>query len=304
MKIVILLALSIIILPGCKNEKNSQQTFLSKEWYEGKAEIASYDLTQARYGELRKGESVLIFVTEDMSSTKLVKLDSTAADAVPVLKMNFTKKFNTGIYPYSMMLSVFTPVSSGGNERTLKASCSVQEWCGHAFSQIRLDGDSYHWQLHSYFEKESEQDNSFSASFLEDEIWTRIRINPETLPQGKIAVVPGLFWQRFSHGVLKATEAVASRTAADSFFIKDSAAQMYTLHFPEIQRTLQVYYEAAPPHKILGWQESYPDTFSSTGGILTTTATRKKSIWLDYWKHNHLSDSTYRTLLDLPLDAR
>lgn len=55
----------------------------------------------------------MIFVTEDLSKQKHVKLDDPQAneqDAQKVLKLNLTKKFVTGIYPYPMMLSVFTPV--------------------------------------------------------------------------------------------------------------------------------------------------------------------------------------------------
>ena len=44
-------------------------------WYDGKAEITSYALQQARYGELHTGEAVLVFVTEPFSKSKQVKLD-------------------------------------------------------------------------------------------------------------------------------------------------------------------------------------------------------------------------------------
>ncbi|MDP7238046.1 MAG: hypothetical protein QGI34_15090, partial [Candidatus Latescibacteria bacterium] len=37
-------------------------------WYQGKAEITSYTLKQARYGEIHDGHVVLIFVTEDFSA--------------------------------------------------------------------------------------------------------------------------------------------------------------------------------------------------------------------------------------------
>ena len=83
-------------------------------WYQGKAELTSYNLEQARYGEMREGQAVLIFVTEDFSKSKQVKLDNPGAagdDAEKVLKLNMTKKFDTGLYPYSMMSSVFTPVN-------------------------------------------------------------------------------------------------------------------------------------------------------------------------------------------------
>ena len=45
-------------------------------WYQGKAEVASYKLEQARYGEMRDGHAVLVFVTEDFSKSKQVKLDN------------------------------------------------------------------------------------------------------------------------------------------------------------------------------------------------------------------------------------
>ncbi len=36
-----------------------------QHWFDGHAEISSYELTQSCYGEQRKGKAVLIFVTED-----------------------------------------------------------------------------------------------------------------------------------------------------------------------------------------------------------------------------------------------
>ncbi len=296
----LLLLIILCYLYSCKQKAEPPSEEFKQKWYAGKAEISSYDLQQARYGEMREGEAVLIFVTEDFSTDKLVKLDvpEKTNDKIRVLKMNMTKKFVTGIYPYSMMLSVFTPVSKDGKEKTLKADCSSQEWCGHTFSQLKLNGGSYNWQLHSYFEKEGEQDKKIDAVLPEDELWNRIRINPSNLPQGKVPLLPGLLWQRLSHTELKQEEAVLSVTKADTFFIKDSTVQMYTIHYPAAQRTLQIYFHSAFPHEIVGWQENYPDGFGNKK-MLTTIAVRKKTIWLDYWKHNGVADSTYRDTLQL-----
>jgi hypothetical protein len=270
-------------------------------WYAGKAELTSYVLQQARYGEIRNGEAVLIFVTEDFSSNKLVKLDKPekTSNKTRVLKMNMTKSFVTGIYPYSMMLSVFTPLSSDGNEKTLKVTSSVQEWCGQTFSSLQLSGKNYNWQLHSYFEKESGQDKKLKAVLPEDELWNRIRINPSSLPQGKILLLPGLLWQRLSHVELKQEDAVLTLSKADTPAKKDSGVQMYSIHYPAAKRTLQIYFQSAFPHEILGWQETYPDGFGANKKMLTTKAIRKKAIWLDYWNHNTLADSTYRDTLQL-----
>ena len=55
------------------------KTPLSEEfkeyWFAGKAEITSYKLEQARYGELRDGSAVLIYVTEPFLADKQVKAD-------------------------------------------------------------------------------------------------------------------------------------------------------------------------------------------------------------------------------------
>ena len=297
MKLKYLLLLSFVefIMCSCKQETELPTEQFKQQWYAGKAELTSYTLQQARYGEIRDGEAVLIFVTEDFSTGKLVKLDAPekTGNKMRVLKMNMTKKFVTGIYPYSMMLSVFTPVSKNGEEKTVKADCSSQEWCGHTFSQLQLKGNNYNWQLHSYFEKEGEQDKKLDAALLEDEFWNRIRINPNTLPQGKVSLIPGLLWQRLSHSDMQKENAVLSLSKADTFFIKDPAVQLYTIHYPAAQRTLQIYFAANFPHQILGWQETYPDGFVSNKKMLTTKAVRKQTIWLDYWKHNALADSTY-----------
>ena len=69
-----------------------------KYWYSGRAEISRFDLEQARYGEIHKGDAVLIFVTETLNHDTQVKADTPRQDDIPVLKLNFTRKFYTGIY--------------------------------------------------------------------------------------------------------------------------------------------------------------------------------------------------------------
>ena len=111
---------------------------LSKEfndyWYNGEAEITSYKLEQARYGEMRDGKAVLVFVTEDFLPEVQVKADNYSKANTPILKLNATKNFNTGIYPYSIMQSTFYPVAN--NQHALKISASVQEWCGHVYTNL------------------------------------------------------------------------------------------------------------------------------------------------------------------------
>ncbi|MEL7148626.1 MAG: hypothetical protein AAFO69_19785, partial [Bacteroidota bacterium] len=109
---VLMIACSSTGRPVQESTTFSGQDFNSY-WYQGKAEITSYALEQARYGEVHPGKAVMVFVTEDFSRSKQVKLDfpgRAGNDAVKVLKLNALWKFNTGIYDYSVMQSTFTPV--------------------------------------------------------------------------------------------------------------------------------------------------------------------------------------------------
>ena len=91
-----------VVSPALPIQKRQLSTAFKKYWYAGKAEITSYKLEQARYGELRNGKAVLIYVTEPFSADKQVKADQNAPSNISVLKLNSTKKFLTGIYPYSI----------------------------------------------------------------------------------------------------------------------------------------------------------------------------------------------------------
>ncbi|MEQ9230208.1 MAG: hypothetical protein RIF46_05960, partial [Cyclobacteriaceae bacterium] len=129
--------LLVLIVASCATEKEQAieselptqiPASFNAYWSKGGAEITSYDLEQARYGEIHKGTAVTVFVTEPFSKSKQVKLDdykSAGDDRVNVLKLNLTKKFLTGIYPYSMMLSTFSPLDGSP---MIKSSMTVQEW--------------------------------------------------------------------------------------------------------------------------------------------------------------------------------
>ncbi len=246
-------------------------------WYAGKAEISSYRLQQSRYGEVREGEAVLVFVTEDFSKSKHVKLDNPGLaekDKVSVLKMNFTKNFVTGIYPYSMMLSVFTPVQHH-LQPTLKVTSSVQEWCGQIFCQMNLKGGRYHVTGHSYFESEGDEEFSVTRVWLEDELWNLIRLAPTKLPVGSFEIIPGMFFSRLLHVRQSVQQALGTRT-------ETANDVLYEISLKNPERTLAVRFGKEFPHHILGWRE----TFVERGQVQQTTATLLKTMNTDYWTKN------------------
>ena len=79
-------------------------------WGDGKAELSSYRVVQPRYGELREGYGVMIFVTEDIHPQTYIKLDAPRAnsDRLYALKLNHVLKFATGLYDYSVMTFLVT----------------------------------------------------------------------------------------------------------------------------------------------------------------------------------------------------
>lgn len=258
-------------------------------WYNGKAELTSYILNQARYGEIHKGHAVLIFVTEDFSLKKHVKLDdyeSAGEDRVKVLKLNLTKKFNTGIYPYSMMTSVFSPILRKQHPHTLKITMSSQEWCGNTFVQMNLKEKGYQLLHRSYFESEGDQMILLKSSFTEDEIWTTIRLNPKDLPTGSLKIIPGTIYQRVSHmswGIEQA-EATLNKVSSGAEILT------YTLYYPNLGRRISIHFKEVFPHEIEGWEETYTSGRGVHAKQLTTRAVRNKRKLIDYWNKNRVAD--------------
>lgn len=315
---------SSLLLSGCQHEHDHDSTHASQTleaniasqknidnpwaersfseyWYQGKAELSSFELEQARYGSVHNGTAVMVFVTEDFSKSKLHKLNypvQNPKDAVSVLKLNFTRDFQTGIYPYKMMQSIFNPVGSG--ESCLKSTTSIQEWCGHVFSQLNYQekSKSYQAEIFSYFDGEGEQDFNLDEVFLEDEIWNRIRISPSELPTGDFSILPSSVIVRLKHQDLKPQQASASLEKGQD--LNGNPAMVYSLKLKD-GRSLEVHFQEEFPHRIESWEEKYVSGYGSGAKMLSSKAKRKKTILLDYWNYN--SPEHKALLKDLDIKA-
>ena len=261
-------------------------------WYNDKAEIRTYALTQARYGEYHEGMATVIFVTEPFLEKEGVKPDSykNTSKHTPVLKMNFLKKFGTGIYPYSMMLSTFTPLKE--TQGMSKASASGQEWCGHIFSQMNRRNNNYNVVSYSYFEEEGDQQFTLPTIFTEDEIWSRIRIDHKNLPTGEIDIIPGLYYTRLEQHQFEAEKANAELTIGKE-------ESVYKLTYPKRDRTLEITFNAQFPHEIVKWEETYADK-RAPDKKLTTTAVLNQAKSIDYWNYNAEKYKSIRKELGVP----
>jgi hypothetical protein len=270
-------------------------------WHNHGAEITRFELEQSRYGEIHPGHAILIFVTEPFLPDIHVKSDykSSREKSIPVLKLNFIKKFNTGIYDYSMMKSVFTPVPTEKQQysKTLKVSTTRQDWCGHVYLQYNLEDDHYKVKQYSYFEKEGDKTITIPSVHLEDEIWTRIRTAPETLPLGKIKMIPGSFF-----ATLRMIEPGAESAFAELTHPQEGdrgGVSQYTVMYPSLQRTLSIRFNRNFPYDILSWSETYPSGSGKNAKVLTTNAQRTHAVMTDYWNKNSVKDLELRKELGL-----
>ena len=252
------------------------QTF-KNHWFDGFAEISSYELTQSRYGQQRIGKAVLIFVTEDFLAKEQVKANQKSKTTIPVLKSNRTKNFLTGIYPYSIMSSSFSSLRK--KHPLIKTVASIQEWCGQSYLQLNAREKENTLISHSYFEGEADQNLTLPKTISEDELWNLIRFNPKNLPVGEFDLLPSLEIIRLNHIEPKAVKATASLQAGN-----------YTLYIPSLQRSLSIQFDPNFPYTIEGWEEKY----DHKGEQYTSTAKRIYTERRQYWQENNNASVRFR----------
>lgn len=254
-------------------------------WHSGKAEVTSYTLAQSRYGETHQGTAVNIFVTEEFLPKKQVKADHQNKTNISVLKLNSTKKFVTGIYPYSLMTSTFSPIHT--LQKAIKISFSSQEWCGNTFVQLNNKAQ-FEIDFRSYFETNADKKIILAKNILENELWNLLRINPKKLPIGNIDIIPSFEYLALNHQKMKAYKAKVNLKEENGFII-------YSIYYPTLERKLTIKATKDFPYTIESWRE----TTSINGKKSTTEATKIKTILTAYWSKNGVADTKERKALGL-----
>jgi hypothetical protein len=271
-------------------------------WYTQGAEISHFELDQARYGEMHKGHAVLIFVTEPMNPRLQVKADAARPDNTPMLKLNLVRNFLTGIYPYSVMTSIFTPLDRKDHPLPLKISFSSQEWCGNVFVQLNLGPDGYRVQERSYFESEADRDFALAPVISEDALWNLIRTAPQTLPVGRFEMIRGTFESRLTHTPLKVETVTAELSPANGKSLEGAALVSYALHYEGNGRELSITFGRDFPHRIEAWEETQNSGAQFGDQRLTSRAKRTHSLMLDYWNRHRPEDRQLRRQLGLAIE--
>ena len=263
-------------------------------WGDGKAELSGYRVTTRRYGAPRDGTLVLIFVTEPMDRRVWIKDDAgdvPAADRVNVMKMNAALKFQTGIYPYSVMTSVFAPVDGAAPERfaPAKIAMTAQEWCGSVYQRLIVRPGSFDGEIRSYFHAEGDRDATVTTpigTVYEDALLVQLRELDGPFAGGKDwsgSIVPSLWTARKGHTPPQPVTATVRRENASRDGVP---VTRFKVAYAGVTKTIDV--EKAAPRRVLGWTT----TDGETASILKTAR-------LPYWQLHGPGDEKYLAQLGL-----
>lgn len=265
-----------------------------RHWSDGQAELNGYRLVQPRYGELREGQAVLVFVTEPFSRSRLVKVDRwdpKDPDQFTALKLNHLRIFQTGIYDYRVMTSVFADPAAGFEP--VEVTFTSQEWCGHVFERLTRPGGGAEVVVDSYFEGESGKASVAGPVVIEDAIFIQARGlmsgGPGSFPAGPAATLASALVRRLKH--LPANKAATTFTWSGPSEVKVPAGAFTarTLSWPRpdgVGCALDV--EVAAPHRILGWRCDDGERAELTGSFRSP-----------YWQQQGEGDEKLLTKLGL-----
>lgn len=264
-------------------------------WGDGRAELAGYRLTQPRYGTPRRGEAVLVFVTETFTAASRVKSDGGHRDTFPVLKLNEARDFQTGAYDYNTLTSAF--VRLDGHDPLgipTKVSFSAQEWCGHVYDQLITHSDHYARTSHSYFDGEADRDETLAiprAAVFLDAMPVYARNLAGTLPNTRtpIQVHPRLLDLRFAHQDARYLDGTLQRSSPTAPVVVPAGT--FTVDRVTVEaegRTWTYDVERAAPHRLVRWTAPEGETGELTGSVRTP-----------YWNRSAEGNETLRAQLGL-----
>lgn len=275
-------------------------------WGDGKAELDGYALVEPRYGQLRAGTAVMIFVTEDFSDSARVKADPgrhPPSDVHPVMKLNFVRDFQTGIYDYNTLTSTFLRIDPGSAPWALdKTSFSSQEWCGHVYNQWLPRAGRLRGTSHSYFDGEADAAPELPfpvGGVLEDALPVLVRgLRGDWLQPGASVTVPFLRSQlrtRLLHLPAAWGEATVRR-APSAAPVKTALGTLRAITYTVAEAggdTLAFTVEEAAPHRLLAWKSSAGES----GRILGSAR-------LPYWQMHDNGGEKALEQLGIPPQSR
>ena len=213
-------------------------------WQNERIETTKYELKE---DSISVGEGSLSFNIQYVEGVN-------KTDSIQVLHSDFTGKIHKENYDYSAMTSAYLPLNLTLRPHAMKVINSVQEPAGNSFLALSQIPKSYEIVAKNTFKEKTKEYFILERQQLEDELWSKIRLNPNDLPTGDIEIIPSFaYWQsvRKSPSINEA-KAELKDYAGTEFTGKK--LQLYSLDYPELKRNLSIVFESDFPFEIVGWK--------------------------------------------------
>lgn len=252
-------------------------------WYDGKAELNFYDAQIVQYGTPRPTRKVVhILVTEDHVPSQLVKADDWRQPGLfKMLKFNDVRSFQTGIYEYRQMMSVFFNVE---DQHFAKMTFSSQEWCGTSFKEIVHFRDRSSFDFNTYWEGQG--DGHFNIEFprhlvLYDALPVQLRmLRWESGLEATLQLLPSQISSRAE--APRVSEARLRVEGQEQVDVPAGSFESYRVSVASETAEDIFWFEKAFPHRMLKRQ-------AASGSLFELRATKK----LAYWKLNQEGDEAH-----------
>lgn len=263
--------LASVVLLLCAPARSAESWLLHPRWDEGLAEVALMEGQLRRYGALHDVTLDAITVREYFDPDRLVKT-APAEDkqTLPVMKLNLSRRFRTGVYEYRQASSAFVHRHTG---ELVKLSVVSSEWCGNSFAlALREEGGDVTLRISNY---------------MDDRGWAKHRIAEPEAPVFREALLLHLRHQldQLQPGTplllaapLMTNDPVfrSDRTAVSR--VKRSSEEVVVeISFPFGKETFT--FATDPLHTWTGWS-------NSRGEYLKL----RKTLFLDYWNRTQPGD--------------
>ena len=276
--------------PSPSREPKTAEVGFDARWHDGRAELDGYRYSIVRYGQSRQGQAVMIYVTEPWSRQKRVKVEDASrnpSDVFDVLKLNLVRDFQTGIYDYNTMVSVFVRTQDFS---PVQLTFTSAEWCGNVYAKVEFDDDAVKETLYSYFEDETGSRSLARPrdGVTQDALFVLLRgLKGEVVAPGlerRISLLSGILESRLRHRPLEWASARISR-APTPVSLGVPAGNWFNAVYYEVKvengRTGRFWIEPDGDRRILKWTwtESGRGEASESGELTGTLRTA-------YWKEN------------------
>lgn len=213
-------------------------------WKKDKIEITTYELKE---DSILVGEGSLTFSIDYVEGVN-------KTDSIQVLHSDFSGKIHKDNYDYSAMTSTYSPLNQTLRPHATKVINSVQEPAINSFLELSQIPKSYEIESYNTFKEKTKKHFILERKNLEDELWAKIRMNPNDLPTGDIEIIPSFaYWQsvKKSPNIYEA-KAVLKDYLGTEFTGKK--LKIYSLEYPDLKRNLSIVFEGNFPFEIVGWK--------------------------------------------------